>query len=166
MPKNRYDCRWMVKRDMPEVLEIEAGSFAAPWSMEDFLEALRERNCIGMVVDRDDVILGFMLYQLEKDHLLLLNMAVCPDHRLRGVGKAMVAKLRSKLSGHRRTHILADVNERNLEAQLFFKAEGFLATDTLRRHYPSGDDAYRFEFTHMQATNPFDFSSEDSCRGR
>jgi len=41
--------RWMIRRDMPEVLDIESGSFEFPWSEEDFIRCLRQRNCIGMV---------------------------------------------------------------------------------------------------------------------
>jgi ribosomal-protein-alanine N-acetyltransferase len=39
--------RWMIRRDMPEVLEIERQSFEFSWTEEDFLCCLRQRNCIG-----------------------------------------------------------------------------------------------------------------------
>lgn len=41
--------RWMIRRDMQEVLEIEKSGFEFPWSEEDFIRCLRQRNCIGMV---------------------------------------------------------------------------------------------------------------------
>ena len=45
--------RWMIRRDMPEVLQIERTSFEYPWSEEDFIRCLRQRNCIGMVAEYD-----------------------------------------------------------------------------------------------------------------
>lgn len=42
--------RWMIRRDMPEVLHIEESGYAYPWGEEDFLTILRQRNCIGMVI--------------------------------------------------------------------------------------------------------------------
>jgi len=39
--------RWMIRRDMPEILEIERQSFEFPWCEEDFVRCLRQRNCIG-----------------------------------------------------------------------------------------------------------------------
>ena len=43
------DTRWLVRRDMDQVLEIERLSFPHPWSEEEFLAALRQGNCIGRV---------------------------------------------------------------------------------------------------------------------
>ena len=43
----RTHIRWMIRRDMPEVLAIEAASFEFPWLEDDFIRCLRQRNCIG-----------------------------------------------------------------------------------------------------------------------
>ena len=44
--------RWMIRRDMPEVLEIEQLSFDYPWLAGDFSGYLRNRNVIGLVCER------------------------------------------------------------------------------------------------------------------
>ena len=41
--------RWMIRRDMVDVLDIESAAFEFPWSEEDFIRCLRQRNCIGMI---------------------------------------------------------------------------------------------------------------------
>jgi len=41
--------RWMIRRDMQEVLQAEQQCFDQSWTEEDFLRCLRQRNCIGMV---------------------------------------------------------------------------------------------------------------------
>ena len=46
--------RWMIRRDMPEVLGIENSSFEFSWSEDDFIRCLRQRNCIGMVAEYDE----------------------------------------------------------------------------------------------------------------
>ena len=43
----RTQIRWLIRRDMDEVLSIEQGSFEYPWTEEEFLCCLRQRNCIG-----------------------------------------------------------------------------------------------------------------------
>ena len=48
--------RWMIRRDMPDVLKIENANFEFAWSEDDFIRCLRQRNCIGMVAERDDEI--------------------------------------------------------------------------------------------------------------
>lgn len=135
--------RWFIRRDMNRVLEIEGQSFDHHWSEEDFLACLRQRNCIGMVAEAEDRVLGFMLYELHKTRLHVLNFAVAPEARRSGVGTAMIQKLVNKLSQQRRQEIVLEVRETNMAAQLFYRARGFRAVSVLRGHYvESGEDAY------------------------
>ncbi len=139
----KVQIRWLIRRDMPEVLAIEQSSFASPWTEEDFLGYLRQRNCIGMVAEYNQQIVGFMIYELHKARLQVLNFACSTDHRRLGVGSQMVAKLVDKLSQQRRQEILLEVRESNLLAQLFFKQLEFRAVRVLRQHYDdTTEDAY------------------------
>src|SRR3954449_2940050 len=101
----RVHIRWMIRRDMPEVLAIEHSSFEFPWCEEEFLRVLRQRNCIGMVAEHGERGVGFMIYELHKSKLKILNSCFHPEFRRQGVGHQMVAKLVGKLSSHRRTRI-------------------------------------------------------------
>ena len=99
-----------------------------------------------MVAERDERIVGFMIYELHKTRLHILNFAVNPEFRRRGIGAQMVDKLVGKLSHQRRTRILLEVRETNLEAQLFFRSSGFRAVSVLRDFYEDTiEDAYLME---------------------
>jgi [ribosomal protein S18]-alanine N-acetyltransferase len=148
--------RWMIRRDMPEVMKTEQGSFEYSWTEDDFLRCLRQRNCIGMVAETGETICGFMIYELHKTRLHVLNFAVHPTARRTGIGSMMVAKLVYKMTSHRREKITLAVRERNLTAQMFFGAHGFQATKLLRNYYEdSGEDAYQMELR-APAYDPFD----------
>ena len=139
--------RWMIRRDMPEVLQTEQESFDYSWTEEDFLRCLRQRNCIGMVAEHQEKVVGFMIYELHKNKLHILNFAVTPALRRQGVGAQMVQKLIGKLSSHRRTRITLAVRETNLAAQLFFRSQGFRAVRVLRTYYEdSGEDAFLMQY--------------------
>ncbi len=141
--------RWMIRRDMSAVLEIEGHSFEFPWSEDEFIRALRQRNCIGMVAELNEVVVGFMIYELHKNRLHILNFAVHSDYRRNNVGSSMVEKLVSKLSYQRRSRILLEVRETNLPAQLFFKKVGFQAVSVLRDFYEdTTEDAYVMQLRH------------------
>lgn len=143
----RVHIRWMIRRDMPEVLQTEQTSFDYSWTEEDFLRCLRQRNCIGMVAEQGEKVVGFMIYELHKAKLHILNFAVHPGQRRQGIGAQMVAKLISKLSSHRRTRITLEVRETNLPAQLFFRSQGFLALKVLKSFYEdSGEDAFLMQY--------------------
>jgi ribosomal-protein-alanine N-acetyltransferase len=143
----RVHIRWMIRRDMPEVLHIEQDSFEFAWTEEDFLRCLRQRNCIGMVAEQGEKVVGFMIYELHKTKLHILNFAVHSSCRRAGVGVQMVTKLISKLSSHRRTRITLEVRETNLVAQLFFRTQSFRAVRVLRNYYEdSGEDAFLMQY--------------------
>lgn len=139
--------RWMIRRDMAEVLQIERASFEYHWTEADFLHCLRQRNCIGMVAEHGSRVVGFMIYELYNNRLHILNFAVDPDFRQSGVGNQMIEKLVNKLAQQRREFITLEVRETNLQAQLFFRGQGFNATRVLRDHYQdTSEDAYVMQF--------------------
>jgi ribosomal-protein-alanine N-acetyltransferase len=142
--------RWMIRRDMTAVLEIENENFEFPWSEDDFIRCLRQRNCIGMVAEREDEVVGFMIYELHKNRLHILNFAVADSHKRCGIGQSMVSKLVGKLSNDRRNRIMLEVRETNLEAQLFFKQLGFRAVSVLHDFYEdSTEDAYLMQYRYQ-----------------
>jgi len=156
--------RWIIRRDMAEVVQIEQDSFLeSAWTEEDFLRSLRQRNCIGMVAEHGDKVIGFMVYELHDKKLHLLNFAVAPAYRKLGVGRHMIDKLTSKLSSHRRTRITLEVRETGLDAQMFFQRTGFKAVKVLRRYYDdTKEDAYLMEWRLNEEGTVEDEKCEDT----
>lgn len=118
-----YHIRWMIRRDLPEVLEIDRDGFDRPWTEGEFLEVLRESNCIGMVAEDGDRIAGYLIYRTGKRWIWVERLAVRPDMRRKNVGAAMVRKLMGKLGPHR-PELRIDVPEGNLAAQVWLRALG------------------------------------------
>ena len=100
-----------------------------------------------MVAEHAEKVVGFMIYELHKAKLHILNFAVAPEFRRQGVGRQMMVKLVGKLSSHRRTRIVLHVRETALSAQMFYKVQGFRATEILREQYEdTGEDAYVMQY--------------------
>ena len=132
---------------MHEVIAIEREAFEFPWSEEDFTRCLRQRNCIGMVAELADSVVAFMIYELHRSRLHMLNFAVLRSHRRLGIGTQMMEKLVGKLTPDRRGRIALEVRETNLPAQLFFRSLGFRATTVLKDFYQdSTEDAYLMQY--------------------
>lgn len=143
--------RWAIRRDMPEVLAIDATSFTHGWDEFAFISRLRTSNVIGMVAECDNRIAGFMVYHLQKGYLYVERLAVHEDYRYTGVGTALIQKLIDKLNPDRRDRIEIHINERNLETQEFLKSRGFWATRTEKEYFEDTgrgvpDDAYVMEY--------------------
>ena len=172
----RLHIRWMIRRDMADVQRIEESSFEFPWSEEDFVKVLRQRNAIGMVaIDEADRgktegrIVGFMAYELLSAELHVLNFAVDKPYRRRGIGRAMVEKLVSKLSYGRRDRIMVEVRETNLDALLFFKAHQFRAIDILRGYYQEcrdriDEDAILMQFKYYPTEADVDWAYQRNAK--
>jgi ribosomal-protein-alanine N-acetyltransferase len=137
----------MIRRDMAEVLEIEQEAFEFPWSDDDFTRCMRQRNCIGMVAEMADSVVAFMIYELHRSRLHVLNFAVRRSHRRLGIGTQMMEKLVGKLTPERRSRVVLEVRERNLPAQLFFRTLGYRAISVLKDFYQdTTEDAYLMQY--------------------
>jgi len=143
----KVQIRWLIRRDMPEVLDIERENFEFSWTEEDFLCCLRQRNCIGMVAEQNHQIVGFMIYELHKSKIQILNFAVAKEASRQGIGTQMICRVIDKLSQQRRREITLAIRESNLTAQLFFKNQGFRAIHVLRNYYEdTAEDAYMMRY--------------------
>lgn len=119
------DVRWLIRRDLEAVLEIDWLSFEQPLDEVHFIGSMRHTNIIGLVAERDDAIVGYMIYATWKNRMEVCRMAVHPHYRRHGVGRAMIDRIKKKLSPTRRKCLCALVYEYWLDAQMFFAANGF-----------------------------------------
>ena len=155
--------RWMIRADYPAVLEVEHGSFEYPWSLADLVRHLQRRNCVGLVAEHEEQVVGFVIYDLHKDRIHVQNFAVAPAYRRRGIGRRMIDRLVGKLSRQHRKLIVMETRERNLCAQLFFRAQRFRWTDTILDHYDNGETAYRFGLPFGAARGPCNLKQTESA---
>jgi ribosomal-protein-alanine N-acetyltransferase len=141
--------RWMIRRDLDSVMAIEKEAFGRhAWTQEEFRIALSQRSCIGMVAERNEEVVGYMVYELHKHSIELLNFAVRGRSQRLGVGTAMIEKIKSKLVYQRRRSIVCELRERNLDGQLFFRKAGFLCTGILHDWYADDVEstAYQMQY--------------------
>lgn len=126
--------RWMIRYDMPNILQIENDNFLSPWQDDDFLCCTRERNVMGMVADYNQKALGYMLYHVQKSHIEIIRLAVAPEFQHQNVGHALIQRLIDKPPNNLHRKIIMNVQESNLGAQLFFRSQGFKAASTIQDH--------------------------------
>lgn len=151
----KSDVRWILRRDMPVVLDIEKRSFSDPWTEEEFIGFLREPGGIGNVIEHDDQIVGYILFDLMPGRIYVANMAVDPKYRRMGLGSKLIDKIKRKLTDVGRNRISTHVNERNLGAQLFLREHGFRCERIEKGMYDKSDlDAYLMVYWLDQQKSP------------
>lgn len=146
-PQSKTVChiRWMIRRDYDYIIPIAQQSFPDPWEYRDFVYHQRQRDTIGMVAELNSDVVGYVVYELHKNRIQIINLAVDPKYRRSKIGKAMIDKLIGKLSHERRNRIIAEVRVDNLPDQLFFRSCGFRVERT-EIHSETGEDFYCFKY--------------------
>jgi ribosomal-protein-alanine N-acetyltransferase len=136
----------MVLRDLDEVMEIEKVSFPTPWSRGMFSEDLGRPFSRPFVVEgTSGEVMGYAVSWNVAGESHILNIAVRPDRRGRGVGRALVRECirRAARAGCARIHL--EVRAGNVEAQRLYLRCGFVF-DGIRKGYytDTGEDAFLF----------------------
>lgn len=113
------------RKEAQEAAEIDALSSEIPWDRAMFEAILRESETVALAA-RNQQLCGFAVCRKEKRRIVLVNIAVHPAVRRRGVGTQLLQTAIRWLDG-RINRLIADVPETLLPAQLFFKDCGFRA---------------------------------------
>lgn len=137
------DIRWMINRDIDDVMQIEIACFEWQdrWCMPLIRKIGLQRNVIRVVITDEaqyGKIVGFMFYELHPKRLELLRFAVDPSVHRKGYGAAMMQRLINKLSQQNREVVGVDVPEHNVGTQIFLSRCGFKAVpagDFIRMEY-------------------------------
>jgi ribosomal protein S18 acetylase RimI-like enzyme len=134
--------RWLIRKDMPRVLEIDS-ELGIEDNESEYLELLRKRNGIGMVSEFKGLVVAYAIYMLHAKSIEILHFAVDPNYSGRGVGRQFMEYMFKKLSIQKRDFLSISVNEYNVELQVFLKAVGFRCVSSERGFF---DGADRLEF--------------------
>lgn len=150
MNKIPVDVRLLIRRDMPEILDIENESFRYPWAESDFILSLRQRTVVGKVAEYREKVIGYIIFELNKKYLEVLNIAVHPDFRRQGVGSLLMKDLKNSL-GNERSRIKLVAADYNLDAHLFYKSQDFKAVKIVNDYYVTENvDGYKFIYKARQ----------------
>ena len=153
-PRYSLYMRWIISRDLPEIVATETASFPMPWDEEAIRAPLRQHGCIGMAAERYIVgtpsfeapVVGHILYRLKARCIGVFRLAVHPAHRRNGVATYMHCKIMGRLSEHRRDRITLSAPDWALGCHCLLRKLGFLAVGVQRGAGEDGGDLYRFGF--------------------
>ena len=107
------------------VAELERLCFAEPWSQQSLALLLQNANLGVVALDEDGAPIGYGGLLTVLDEGQITNIAVHPDHRSKGVGKAILKEIicESKKRGIR--DLSLEVRQSNLPAKALYQSHGF-----------------------------------------
>lgn len=139
--------RRMTREDLPSVMELEKASFRNPWSMELLQRELGHDWSIILLLeeplpDGSRRLLGISIFWIVHDEVHVLNVATAPEHRRRGVGRALMEATLTEGQAHRCCLATLEVRRSNEPAIQLYKAFGFRPVGVRPNYYmDEGEDA-------------------------
>ena len=90
--------------DLPSVISIERRSFPTPWSLAMFVLELSKPSGICLAAEDEDGLVGYLVCARYDEVWHLMNVAVNPEHRRRGIAPELIERLFEEAGSERALH--------------------------------------------------------------
>jgi ribosomal-protein-alanine acetyltransferase len=120
-----YRIRSAVPADAVGLVAIERRAFSDPWSEASFREALTSPWTFGLVAEGAGGVTGYLIGREVAGTGEVLNLAVAPELRRRGIGGALLEAGLIALKRRRVEEVFLEVRESNRSALALYQAYGF-----------------------------------------
>jgi ribosomal-protein-alanine N-acetyltransferase len=124
-------------RDLGAIEEIERASYPTPWSRSMFAGELAKPSsiCLGAVDGEQDELVGYLIISRYVDAWHVMNIAVAPAYRRKGIARALMERLFEVTERDARRGYTLEVRVSNDAAISLYEALGFRARGIRRGYY-------------------------------
>lgn len=125
----------MNESHIAQVAALEKLCFSDPWSENSVASELKNPLSCWLVAEEDGVVAGYVGSQTVMDESDMMNVAVHPDYRRKGIAEALVAELVEALK-KRESHCLTlEVRASNEPAKALYEKLGFTQVGLRKNYY-------------------------------
>ena len=114
----------MSREHLSEVASIEEMSFSLPWSLES-LELMLTDQASALVALEDGRVLGYVGMMCVLDEGQIINVAVHPNARRRGVGRTLMEAAQAYAKERGIAFLSLEVRESNIAARSLYSSLGW-----------------------------------------
>ena len=131
------EIRPLAARDLSAIEAIERSSYATPWSRSMFASELAKTSslCLGAFDSVTGELLGHLIISRYVDAWHVMNVAVSPDHRRRGIATALLERLFAVTSRDGTRGYTLEVRVSNTDAIKLYERLGFQRRGIRRGYY-------------------------------
>lgn len=144
----RPHVRFLIERDILAALAID-GFTSLPTIFEgDFVRYIRKRHSYRAlaIADHKNRLESYLILKIDRDGVYADRMAAHPDFGEELAWSFYLRDLQEAVRSDQIKRIVLQVEEHELEQQLFFQQHGFLATANIREASESNTDIIVLEF--------------------
>ncbi|NJD91092.1 MAG: ribosomal-protein-alanine N-acetyltransferase [Geobacter sp.] len=137
----------MTAAELPQIIAIERLSYPLPWSEQHFLDELSSRVALPLVaLDAEGAVLGYICAMQVLDEGHILNVAVAPEARGKGIGRLLCERVLADCRAADAAFVSLEVRVSNHSAIELYQRIGFVECGRRKRYYENGEDAIMMEF--------------------
>ena len=132
------DLRPLTLSDLGAIERIEQSAYPTPWSRSMFAGEIAKQSsiCLGAVdTDEADRLVGYLIISRYADAWHIMNVAVDPDYRRRGVATKLLHRLFEVTAGDDRRGYTLEVRVSNGSAIKLYEGLGFVGRGIRRGYY-------------------------------
>jgi [ribosomal protein S18]-alanine N-acetyltransferase len=131
------ELRRLGMRDLTAVEEIEQRSYTTPWSRSMFAGELSKPSslCLGAFDQDTGTLIGYAIVSRYVDAWHIMNLAVSPEHRRRGIAQTLLRELFDATGEDGRRGYTLEVRVSNTDAIRLYERAGFRARGVRRGYY-------------------------------
>ena len=115
----------MNETHVPAIAQIEALCFSDPWSENSIAGELTSRLSHWLVAQEGEQVVGYIGSQSVLGQSDMMNVAVHPDHRRKGIAEALILALSRDLHQMGNTCLMLEVRASNAPAIALYEKLGF-----------------------------------------
>ena len=118
-----------------QIAELEKLCFHDPWSENSIASELGNRLSVWLVALDEEKVVGYVGSQTVIDETDMMNIAVHPDYRNRGVATELIMELTQQLKKRGSRGLMLEVRESNSAAISLYEKHGFVQVGCRRNYY-------------------------------
>jgi len=121
--------------DVPALAELEQACFSDPWTAAGIRETIQYETARTFVAQESDRIVGYLIARISGVEGEILDLAVLPERRRRGIGAALLNTTWNALQREGVKELYLEVRETNSAAIALYRQRGFRPVGVRPRYY-------------------------------
>lgn len=125
----------MQTRHIAALAELETRCFSDPWPAAAFASELENPLSLWLVAECSGAVAGYVGSQIVPDEADMMNLAVSPEFRRQGLGRALTLALFDALRERGVVSLTLEVRDSNTAAITLYESLGFCQIGLRKKYY-------------------------------
>ena len=125
----------MTSDHVPQVAYLEKVCFHDPWSEKSIASELHNALSLWLVAVEGKAVVGYVGSQTVLGWTDMMNIAVHPEHRRKGIGERLVEVLEKELKEQGSSCLTLEVRASNGPARMLYEKLGFSEVGRRKNYY-------------------------------